>query len=299
MFTNVVVGIDEETRGRDAIALAQRLAARDAELTFVHVHPGFPATGKGSNGEFDRAMRDDAFALLRSVAAETGIRATLCAKGSYSVGAGLHQIAEELHADVLVVGSTPRGRLGRVYLGDMTSQALNGAPCAVAIAPSGYAEHADRIAEIGIAYNGSEESLHAVGVARELAQQAGAQLSAFEALDSPLLTTPVSSWRGVQDESRQEVATARMQIASLGPDITPHAASGDPVKQLSIYSDSVDLLIVGSRGYGPVGRLVHGTTTRRLARVARSPLLILTRVNYKPDGAASKVAAGSHEVVAH
>ena len=44
-----------------------------------------------------------------------------------------------------------------------------------------------------------------------------------------------------------------------------------------MYSASLDLLIVGSRGYGPIGRLIHGSTSRELARRARCPLLILPR----------------------
>ena len=44
-----------------------------------------------------------------------------------------------------------------------------------------------------------------------------------------------------------------------------------------MYSASLDLLIVGSRGYGPIGRLIHGSTLRELARRARCPLLVLPR----------------------
>ena len=44
-----------------------------------------------------------------------------------------------------------------------------------------------------------------------------------------------------------------------------------------MYSASLDLLIVGSRDYGPIGRLVHGSTSQQLARMARCPLLVLTR----------------------
>ncbi|MGP0033171.1 MAG: universal stress protein [Solirubrobacteraceae bacterium] len=44
-----------------------------------------------------------------------------------------------------------------------------------------------------------------------------------------------------------------------------------------MYSASLDLLILGSRSYGPLGRLVHGSTSQQLARTARCPLLVLTR----------------------
>jgi hypothetical protein len=47
-------------------------------------------------------------------------------------------------------------------LGDDTSHALNGAPCAVAVAPIGFAREPYTLAEIGVAYNGSEESRNAV-----------------------------------------------------------------------------------------------------------------------------------------
>lgn len=39
MFNQVLVGIDEQTRGRDAIALARRLAGIDSEITFAYVYP--------------------------------------------------------------------------------------------------------------------------------------------------------------------------------------------------------------------------------------------------------------------
>jgi hypothetical protein len=35
MFKNVVVGVDEHQDGRDAIALAERLARRDGEVTLA------------------------------------------------------------------------------------------------------------------------------------------------------------------------------------------------------------------------------------------------------------------------
>ena len=72
------------------------------------------------------------------------------------------------------------------------------------------------------------------------------------------------------------VQQARARITALG-DIEPHAAYGVPAEELAVYSASQDLLVVGSRGYGPVGRLVHGSTSRRLGQTARCPLLVLTR----------------------
>jgi nucleotide-binding universal stress UspA family protein len=75
---------------------------------------------------------------------------------------------------------------------------------------------------------------------------------------------------------KQLVDDARARIAGH-EGVEPHAAYGDPVEELTLYSASLDLLVVGSRSYGPIGRLVHGSTAQHLARTARSPLLVLTR----------------------
>lgn len=69
---------------------------------------------------------------------------------------------------------------------------------------------------------------------------------------------------------------AESELAGL-KDVDRHACYGRPAEELAIFSASVDLLVVGSRSYGPVGRLVHGSTSQQLARTARCPPLILTR----------------------
>jgi nucleotide-binding universal stress UspA family protein len=80
------------------------------------------------------------------------------------------------------------------------------------------------------------------------------------------------------------VDEARARIEDLG-DVEAHAAYGDPAEELAVYSASLDLLVVGSRDFGPIGRLMHGSTTHRLARLARCPLLVLTRAARAADAA--------------
>ena len=162
-----------------------------------------------------------------------------------------------------------------MLIGDDTRAALNGAPCAIAIAPANYSRQPVAMREIGVAYDGSPESEHAIAVARELAAECGAKLSAFEAVSLPsyaFLGGPMP----VDDAPESLVDDARERIAALGG-VEPHAAYGMPVEELAVYSASLDLLVVGSRGYGPIGRLIHGSTSQQLARSARCPLLVLTR----------------------
>jgi hypothetical protein len=63
------------------------------------------------------------------------------------------------------------------------------------------------------------------------------------------------------------------------------ATYGFASEKLGLYSESVDLLVAGSRGYGPLGRLVHGSTSAQLTRTVMCPLLVLTRSSQRaPEG---------------
>ena len=275
MFDKVLIGVDYVHRGRDPIALARQLASESAELTLAHVYPGDARIWPGAPTEYAVERSERALELLRQARDETGIEVRLLHIESASVGRGLHELAESAGADLLVVGSSARGLAGRVLLGDDTHAALNGAPYAVAIAPGGYASTERTLQRIGVAYNESAEAEHALSVARELAATHHATLSAMEVVSLPtyaFLAGPAPC-DGVFSDL---VDAARERLSTL-EDVEVHAAYGNAAEELASYSGSLDLLVVGSRGYGPVGRLVHGSTSQRLARTARCPLLVLTR----------------------
>ena len=283
MFKNILVGVDRHQGGRDAVALAKRLVDEGGELTLAHIFSGEPHTSLGSPTEHDLATRERIAELLETVREEAGVRAALRWHESSSVGRGLHELCEVIGPDLLVVGSSRHGLLGRVLLGDDTHAALNGAPCAMAIAPAGYTRRPAEIRRIGVAYDESPESEHALSVARTLAARHGAKLSALEVVSLPTYAF-LGGPAPIDGAIEALVDDARRRLTAIeGAEL--HAVYGNAAEELALYSASLDLLIVGSRGYGPIGRLVHGSTSQHLARTVRCPLLVLTR--------AAGAAAGS------
>jgi nucleotide-binding universal stress UspA family protein len=271
-----MIGIDGNEGGRDAIALGRLLVSHEGRMTLAYVHHGAPLLARASSHQFDSEENERALELLQRERDQSGLaHADLHTIGASSVGRGLHELASIVAADLLVVGSTRRSLVGRVLVGDDTVGALNGAPCAVAVAPAGYVQHPKAMREVGVGYNESAESEHAIKVARTIAAEHGAIVSAFEAV-----ALPAYAFYGVPNPTEEAieglVAEALERISSLG-DITPHAVYGRPSEELTLYSASIDLLVLGSRDYGPVGRLMHGSTTNALTRSARCPLLVLTR----------------------
>jgi nucleotide-binding universal stress UspA family protein len=265
MYDDVIVGVDGRSGGRDALALAQELLAQGGHLTLAHV-----ATITA------REVAGDSEALLAKERADGAVDAELVTVGAQGVERGLHELAETRGADLLVVGSSSRGLLGRVLLGDDTVGALNGAPCAVAVAPAGYAGRVKSVATVGVAYNGSPESDHALDVARALAAQHGAGVRALEVVSIPAFAYTGGAPLDWGDAIGELIKASRDRLSAL-EGVEGDAVYGTSGEELSAFGDSVDLLVVGSRGYGPVRRLMLGSTSAFLARHARCPLLIVPR----------------------
>jgi nucleotide-binding universal stress UspA family protein len=78
--------------------------------------------------------------------------------------------------------------------------------------------------------------------------------------------------------------------------IEADAVYGGPREELSRLSNQVDLLIVGSRGYGPLGRLVHGSVSSYLFGHVSCPLLVLPRSAVR-EGQPSDLATEAQAVL--
>jgi nucleotide-binding universal stress UspA family protein len=276
MFKNVLVGVDGRRNGRDAVALASRLAGPTAKLTLAHVHSGALHPSHAITPGLVREEREASHELLEAERTRAGLDAALVSVLAMSPGRGLHEQAEEQNADLLVVGSCSRGAFGRAMLGDDTRGALNGAPCAVAIAALGYAESPKPIAKVGVAYNGSPESAAALAEARELAAATGASIHALEVVSIPTFayTGIIPAALGESIDLLLQEANGRMKEL---PDVQGRGVYGLAGEELAAFGEEVDILIAGSRGYGPVKRLVLGSTSDYLERHARCSLLVLSR----------------------
>jgi nucleotide-binding universal stress UspA family protein len=276
MFENVIVGVDGRENGRDAIALATRLLAPDGKLTLVNVHPGDAAPLEAVSPGAVGAERDSSHELLERERGKAEVEAELVSFADGSPGGGLHRLAEEQRADLLVVGSAHRGALGRAVLGDDTRASLNGAPCAVAVAAHGYSEHPKPIAAIGVGYNASPESENALAAARELAGRYRAVVRALEVVSLPSYAFTGYGAPALGEGIEAIIAEANERVNKLDG-VEGQAVCGVAGEELAAFSAQVQLLVVGSRGYGPLKRLVIGSTSDYLQRHARCSLLVLVR----------------------
>lgn len=274
MFVKVLVGVDGRPGGRDAIVLAQQLVGTSGQLMLAHVYGERALAGRGVESAGGHLAAAET--LLMRERRQAGVEAELVVTGDRAAGRALQELAEGHEADLMVVGSCHRGAIGRVLLGDDSLAALKGSPCAVAIAPAGYASTPSQIRTIGVGSDGSPESELALQAGRELAERHGSALRARAVVSLQSVPSDTHTPLDWTHETERVIEAERDRLQAL-EGVDGDVIYGDPSEELRDFADDLDLLIVGSRSNGPLGRLLNGSTSTYLARRASCPLLVLPR----------------------
>jgi nucleotide-binding universal stress UspA family protein len=173
----------------------------------------------------------------------------------------------------------------------VTAGTLHGAPCPVLVAPRGHLDHVRELRTIGVGFDGSPESRAALKLAHAIAEAADAGLHVIDVVVPPDADGPLHAHRpdwAQHAHTRREEAEERLAtvLAELGDIATGDLPFGNPARELAIAATSLDLLITGSRGYGPIRRLMLGSTSSKLVHDAPCPVLVLTRrAGHDPEAA--------------
>jgi nucleotide-binding universal stress UspA family protein len=284
--TPLVVGVDGTERSRDALALATRLADPGQRLLLTHVHNYGRLSNLLSGGEYEQLVRevaDSTFAAVQETLAPAAQR-ELRLVSNPSPAAGLQEIAQETGASIIVVGSSHRSGLGRVLAGSVTESVLAGASVPVAVAPRDYTGTDRGLMTIGCGFDGSPESREALAWAATLTRRRRAHLVAL-AVHSPVAFGGVSTAGVISYESANDALRAALDeqlgeaVAACGDgsEASGRLLDGDAASELAAASAALDLLVLGSRGYGPVRSVLLGSVSRALARSAACPVVVVPR----------------------
>jgi nucleotide-binding universal stress UspA family protein len=191
--------------------------------------------------------------------------------------AGLTELAAKEDAECIVIGSTHRGKVGRALPGSVGERLLSHAPCAVMVAPRGFAgrEHFG-LGLIGVAFDGGNESELALQAARELTAVLEAQLRVITIVP-PAESGDAQALDVIRHDRGREVQ--RRARAELPPSLEAEFVleDGDPVAILTRHGVDLDLLVIGSRGHGPIFRTFLGGVSADVMRTAPCPVLVVPR----------------------
>jgi nucleotide-binding universal stress UspA family protein len=288
----IVVGHDGSDSGDDAAVLGARLArATGEDLLVVTVYPEENPIGIGRvDAEWVGAMRDHAREVSECANRfldQRSVSATYRVIGSGSAAHGLDDVAEAEHASMIVVGSERHGARRRISPGSTGERLLHGAICPVAVAPRGFRERPGDtpITRIGVSFVDTPEAHEALRFAAELAKETVASLTLYTVIARAAEVVMPVIGRDAEDAFlatvREDVRAALDKaIAGLpeGVEATEEMLEGDTVDALSALDEhEIDLLVCGSRGYGPVRRVLLGGVLRKLIRRAACPVVVVPR----------------------
>ena len=287
VVSTIIVGVDASEHSRDAVAFAREL--QELSGASVLLAAAYPYSA-GLDGPADPALRAgleaEANRLLEELGRTFGEAVQTRAIPDMSPARALHELAEDERAALLIVGSSHRGAAGQVLVGSTAMRLIHGAPCAVAVVPSEYRVVGlePRFDQVGCALDRSPEAHVALGVAAAAARMRDATLRVIHGFDPTEYATPAVAYAPAYAYARPELerrATAELQRAvdGLPAGVRAEAAlvSGDAADVLAAESAGLDLLFVGSRGYGPHRAVLAGSVTQRLLRRAECPVVVLPR----------------------
>ena len=281
----IVIALDPERVSPEAIELGHALAlATGAPLTLLAIWRWWEPVELAMLA--GQSLRDEADEVLRSVGDRLRDRGHDVAERVHagaSIGAALHDAGRREETGLIVLGPAHHGPAGRVLVGSTVSNFLHGAPCPVVIPPRRYLPSPAWPRRIGVAYADTDEGREALRGAAALARRAVASLRIIFVSDTRLLAASLApSPRAAELLAERRAATeraAQAAMADLPPGITaePLMLEGNPVAALADAGGELDLLVCGSRAYGPLGALLLGSVSRPLLHRATSPLLVIPR----------------------
>jgi len=276
----VLVGYDGSDGGRDALELTRVLAeATGAGVLLVTVLPYGPLPIPYEILEEEEAERaqplfDEAREHLGELEVETR------AFGGGSPAGVINDLAEREQVDTIVVGSPHRGPVGRTLIGSVADGLLHGAPCEVMTAPRGFAgEEHGPFRTIAVAYDDTEEAKAALARAEALALACRATIVIYTVAGPPTVVPGAAGYTPAIPPEAAPIVTRAVKGVDERLAATGRALAGTPGPTIAAACEEVgaDLLVAGSRGYGPVMRVLLGSVSTQLVHKAPCPVLVVPR----------------------
>ena len=288
----ILCPVDFSEFSRRALEYAAALSRLyEAELTVLHVRPPSPAVS-GLERTPSRAvlapldgepLADELRSLFGETAGQWPTPELRVLSGPV-VGTIL-DVAVEVNADLVVLGTHGRTGFERFVLGSVTEKIVRKAPCPV-LTVSSRAEDVPAhalFARILCGADFSDASGHAVNYALSLAQAAKGRVTLLHVVE-PLPNGSLSKYPefdleryrcGLMKDARAKLEALVPRDARGSCDRGTRVASGKPYQEIlrAALEERSDLIVLGVHGHGAVDRMLFGSTTQAVVRQAACPVL--------------------------
>jgi nucleotide-binding universal stress UspA family protein len=288
----IIAGFSSSRQGSAPLNLAAQLSRTTGEkvIATAIVERSLPPGIDPIEDEYQGYISDQAAASLQRVVEGTGGEGvSVTVHESTSIPMGLMELVEQHDADLVVVGSSSSGLLGRVALGSVTERLVHTAAVPVAIAPRGYPSSPVPIKRLTVAYGGAADAVGLIQSSAELAKQWSVRLRIASFTVRPTTTFGGSIERSaenlvIQQWTRKTMAAALKQLNDARttvaiPDVDVVMGAGTDWGEAvdDIAWESGDMLLLGSGAAGPIAQVFLGTAASKILRHAPVPVMILPK----------------------
>jgi len=289
----IIAGFSSSRQGVAPLNLATQLARTSGEkiIAAVVVERPLPAGVDPLEDEYRGYVAAQATASLERVVAQISgdFDISVVTHHATSVPNGLMELVAEHSADLVVVGSSSSGLLGRIALGTVTERLVYTSKVPVAIAPRGYPSSPAPVRRLTAAYRDGADAAELIATSAELAKQWGARLRIASFTVRPFTMfggsiersaeeLVVQQWaRRTTDAVIKQLDDVRTTVAV--PDVDVVIGTGNEWREAvdDIAWEPGDVLLLGSGAAGPLAQVFLGTAASKILRHAPVPVMIVPR----------------------
>ncbi len=262
-----------------ALEVAVRLAATNqAALTILHadlLHEGAHPETRAMLGDLAARARRQ---ILNLSPSDTPRVEPILTRGILPDEAVL-DAAKERKTDLIVTGTHGRRGLSRLVMGSTAERLLRKAPCQMLTVRADAAIPDGIFRTLLVPTDLTEPSQRAVDVAAVLADAWDARVLILHVVEPPppmYYAGNVTSRFELDGDLRPRIEERLHALAAVLPGTSCKIAEGHPAAKIAREADdpAIDLIVMSASGAATIDWLPIGSTTARVCRVARKPVLV-------------------------
>lgn len=294
----ILIPIDGSTNSLNAvsfIATRQTLLGSNPKIELLNVQLPLPAracrlVGQDALQRYYEDEAEKAFEPARKILQKVGFQAN----ESFVVGEAAESIAaaaEKISADLIVMGSRGQSALKGLFFGSVSNGVLASSKCPVLVVRGKLPPSSDAL-RVGVAVDGSKYGRAAVRYALKhislfgmganfylinvVSDYAGAVMPDMAGMALPALSEE-DVLELQKDEFNEAVEPLRPFFLKSAVKTKEVCLVGNPGDEIAAFAKKkkLDIVVMGSHGYGRFKAAVMGSTATRIAASGDVPLLII------------------------
>ena len=291
--TPIVVPTDLSSAAVAAVQTARHVAKSDEDVIVVYVgldHELVAPADVWGMGEIAQENTEDRRRFLKNWVAKNQLGDVRQEVRSGDPGLEICKLATEQSSPLIVIPSHGRKGLSRLLLGSVAERVIRHADCSVLVVR----RHEDSELEEGawlprkrviVPVDLSESTELAIETALQLVadpQHLGI-VNAVYTISDTLVAGSIAVSQDDVAQNRRECLLRYLESHGWS-DLNTHILFGEPGMAIAEYADekNADLIVMPSHGFHGLNRLLLGSTTERVLRHSKAPILVLRRFDAEP-----------------